>query len=93
MIGEGDILPYGRFKYSQPYAGSYQGLRYKIVHPKPAEGEENLIHVEIWPEPNCREKTDESLIEKQSFPYSEDGYRDMIVYLNEMYDSHKGIWY
>lgn len=89
MISSEDILPYGRFKYSQPYTGSYQGMRYKIVHPKPEEGAENLIFVEVWPEPNCYEKTDDEQKIKTSFPYSKEGYDEIIPWLNEIYESFK----
>lgn len=87
MITSEDILPFGRFKYPQPYTGSLKGMRYKIVHPKPAEGEENLIFVEVWPGPNCYEKTDDELKEKVTFPYSKEGYDAIIPWLNEMYES------
>lgn len=82
-----DILPFGRFKYSQPFTGSYKGMRFQIVHPKPAEGEENLIYLDIWPEPFCFEKTDDELKIKKIFPYSKEGYDEMIAYLEETYNS------
>lgn len=91
MFDEKDILPYGRFKYSQPYTGSKDGMRFKIVHPKPAEDEENLIYVETWPEPYCYEKTADELKKKTTFEYSEEGYESMISYLNaelETYSNH-----
>lgn len=86
MIQSGDILPFGRFKYKQPFIGSYKGMRFKIVHPKPAEGEEDRIYVEVWPGPNCYDKTDDSLKVKTSFEYSEEGYNMIIPYLNNQYD-------
>lgn len=84
-----DILPFGRFKYSQVYTGSYKGMRFRIVHPKPGEDEENLIYTDVWPEPNCFEKTDDELKVKKSFPYSKEGYDEMITYLENMYNSRK----
>lgn len=82
-----EILPFGRFKYSQPFTGSYKGMRFKIVHPKPAEGEENLIYLNIWPEPLCFEKTDDELKINKSFQYSKEGYDEMVSYIEETYNS------
>lgn len=92
MITQDDILPFGRYKYAQPVTGSCNGMRYKIVHPKPSEGEENLIYVDVWPGPWCYEATDEENITKNSFEYSREGYDRMLAYLNELYDSRREEW-
>lgn len=91
MIRE-DILPFGRFKYAPPYTGSYLGMRYRIVHPKPAEGEENLIYVDVWKEPLCYEKVNSEELIKTSFEYSQEGYENMLDYLEEMYTQNKDRW-
>lgn len=88
MFEEKDILPFGRFKYSQPYTGSKDGMRYKIVHPKPGEDEEDLIYLEIWPEPFCYEKTADELKKKSTFEYSYEGYKKMIAYLSMQSESY-----
>lgn len=87
MIEPEDILPFGRFKYPQPFIGSYNGMRYRIIHPKPAEGEENVIIVEVWGGNWCYEKTNQDTITKITFPYSKEGYDEIIPYLNEKYSS------
>lgn len=85
MMTTSEILPFGRFKYPQSFSGSFKGMRYKIVHPKPGEGEENLFYVETWPEPYCYEKTNPEEIYKTTFEYSKDGYDQIIPFLNEMH--------
>jgi len=85
MPEEIDLLPFGRFSKTQPYFGSYKGMRYKVAHPKPEEGEENLLYVEVWPEPFCYEKADKDEITKVSFVYSKEGYDQIIPYLAEQY--------
>lgn len=92
MVQQKDILPFGRFKYTQPYSGSCDGMRYNIVHKKPAEDEEDLIYVDVWPEPLCYDKVDESLIIKTTFPYGEDGYNAIIPYLNDVYEKNRDMW-
>ena len=91
MIDEKDILPFGRFKYPQPYTGSCNGMRFKITHPKPAEGEENVIIVEVWDGELCYEKANQDAITKITFPYSKEGYDEIIPYLNEKYSSEFAI--
>lgn len=92
MVTKEHLLPYGRFKYAKPFTGSCEGMRYKIVHPKPSEGEENLIYVEVWPGPNSYENTDPSLITKTTFPYSEEGYNQILPYLNQVFEERKSEW-
>ena len=92
MINKEDILPYGRFKYPQPYTGSYMEMRYRIIHPKPEEGEENLIYIVAWPGPNCYEKTEEELKIKITFPYSQEGYDAIVPWLNETYELNRDNW-
>lgn len=92
MIAKEDILLFGRYKYDLPFIGSYQGMRYKIVHKKPAEGEENIFNIDIWPEPFCYEKTDESKIIKTTFPYSEESYNQIVPYLNKVYEENQDLW-
>lgn len=89
MITKDDILSFGRYKYKQPFFGSCNGMRYKIVHPKVEEGEPDLFHVDVWPEPNCYEKTDESLIVKTTFPFGEEGYEQVLEYLNDKLNDYK----
>ena len=87
MEAQIEILPFGRFKYPQPYIGSFKAMRYKITHPKPAEGEENVIIVEVWGGDLCYEKTEPDNIAKVTFPYSKEGYDELIHYLNDKYNS------
>lgn len=88
MIESKDILPYGRYAYGQPFIGSYKGMKYKIVHPKKDE----YFYVEIWPGPYCYEKTDESKFIKTTFLYGEEGYNQLVPYLNSVYEEHQDMW-
>lgn len=92
MITEEMILPFGRYKYALPFSGSYKGMRFNIVHPKPGEDEPNLIYVDVWPEPWSKDKTPEALIVKNSFEYSKEGYDQMLAYLNSMYEDRIDEW-
>ena len=92
MITAEEILPFGRFKYALPFTGSHNGMRYKIVHPKPNEGEENLIYVDVWPGPLCHDKADQASFIKTTFPYSKEGYDEILPYLNKLYEDNMDKW-
>ena len=57
MITSDDILSLNFYNYGNPFTGSYQGMRYRIIKQKEAKDEEgNILKEEgllavIWPEP------------------------------------------
>lgn len=84
MIDRNQILSFNHYKKGKAYTGSYQGMRYRIVKEK-AENEDDTdkFIVETWPEPYCYEKTDKEKIFVQKFPFTENGYTDILNYLND----------
>ena len=70
MITSDDILSLNFYNYGNPFTGSYQGMRYRIVKQKETKDEEGRTIKEegllaaIWPEPfayeigraSCRER-------------------------------------
>ena len=80
MITSDDILSLNFYNYGNPFTGSYQGMRYRIIKQKEAKDEEgNILKEEgllavIWPEPFAYEKTQDALKTTQLFPFSEGGY-------------------
>ena len=79
MITSDDILSLNFYNYGNPFTGSYQGMRYRIIKQKEAKDEEgNILKEEgllavIWPEPFAYEKTADDLKTTQLFPFSEEG--------------------
>ena len=61
MITSDDILSLNFYNYGNPFTGSYQGMRYRIIKQKEAKDEEgNILKEEgllavIWPENLRRE--------------------------------------
>lgn len=93
MIEASDILSYGRYtKYPQPFTGSYNGMRYRIMHPKAQEGEDDVYVVDIWPEPLCYESTPQEEVIKQTFMYTKENFDKIVPYLNEMYNLYIDKW-
>ena len=92
MIDFTDIASFDRYKHSSPFTGSYKGMRFRIVHPKPVEGEEDLFIVDVYPGPYCYEKTPEDQKERTTYPYSIEGYEQIVPYLNKYYNEHPDKW-
>ena len=86
MIDKNQILSFNHYKKGKPYTGSHTGMRYRIS--KITEGEEDdkvdRFLVETWPEPFCYEKTDKEKINEMKFVFSQEGYEDVLKYLNEL---------
>lgn len=96
MITSDDILSLNFYNYGNPFTGSYQGMRYRIIKQKEAKDEEgNILKEEgllaaIWPEPFAYEKTADALKTTQLFPFSEEGKKQVIEWLNASWEN--GQW-
>ena len=93
-----DILSFSFYTYKQPFTGSCQGMRYRIIRkerekpaayaPQEGEGEEAgkpevFFEVSTWREPYAYDCTPPEEIEQQEFPFDEEGYRQVLAWLNE----------
>ena len=89
---EHDILSFNNLK-TQPFTGSHQGMRYcirKMGDEK--KGEPVFLEAFAWPEPFSLKHTNEALIEREEFSYSEEGRSEAIRWLEERYEARKGSW-
>ncbi len=89
MIDKNQILSFNHYKKGKAYTGSHTGMRYRIVKHK-AETEDDIdkFLVETWPEPFCYEVTEKDKITAQHFPFTEEGYEDMLRYLNDSIENY-----
>ncbi|MCR4808084.1 MAG: GNAT family acetyltransferase [Lachnospiraceae bacterium] len=84
MIDKNTILSFNHYKKGKPFTGSYKGVRYRIVKEKAEDQDDNdRFRVDTWPEPLCYEATDPDKIQTQRFVFNEQGYEDVISYLND----------
>lgn len=96
MILNEDILSLNFYNYGNPFTGSYQGMRYRIIKQKEVKNDEGEViqptglQVYIWPEPFSFEKTDEALKQSRLFPFSEEGKVQAVEWMNDMHAS--GDW-
>ena len=73
----------------EPYTGSFGDQRFKLEKCVPAEGEDTVLRLWLWPGPFCFDKTEE---EKRSFiDYSMDqaGLDAAVDHLMEMQEESK----
>ncbi|HOO28484.1 MAG TPA: hypothetical protein PLU43_08460, partial [Lachnospiraceae bacterium] len=84
MIDRKQILSFSHYKKGKAYTGSQKGMRYRIQK-KESKGEEQFC-VDVWPEPFCFEKTDQKQITEAVFSFSEEGYEQVLKYLNDRYE-------
>ena len=92
MIEDINISSFERYKYNSPFTGSHKGMRFRIVHPKKVEGQDDLIHVDVYPGPYCFEKTPDELKEHTTYPFGVEGYEQIVPYLNKYYEDHMDMW-
>ncbi len=90
MIDRNQILSFNHYKKGKAYTGSHTGMRYRIVKMKgESEDDNERFLVETWPEPYCYEKTKREKIKEQFFPFTEEGYLDVLKYLNDMIEEYE----
>ena len=83
MIDQHTIYPLHYYTYGKAFTGSMAGKRYRILRCAKTEEEEEALKVWIWPEPFAFEHTDSSKMTVFTFPFSEEGYDQLIACLNE----------
>ena len=62
-----------------------------IKQEKPEEGEP-IFHAWVWPGPYIFDLTDDSLKLDKTAPFSEDGKKVIVDWINEQYTLHKDEW-
>ena len=73
------------------FTGWMNPLRFLIKMEKNENGDANF-HAWVWPGPYIFAKTDDALKLEQTAPFTEEGKRQIVDWINEQYDSHKDLW-
>lgn len=84
-IVRSDLLPIS-FLEKSAYTGAKGGLRFRLekVSLEAEEGKQTkLIRCISWPGPFSYEHTESSLMEEESFPFSEEGLHEICDHLNK----------
>ena len=89
-IEQKDLFSITHYEYGEAYYGSAQGMRYRVArHPlknvhfdSPEERADGVIRASVWPEPYSYAHTDAALIREQDFPFTEEGLKSAVSWLN-----------
>lgn len=73
------------------FTGWMKPLRFLIKQEKPEEGEP-IFHAWVWPGPYIFELTDDNKKIDKTAPFSEDGKKEIVDWINEQYELHKEVW-
>ena len=78
-----DVLPL-TYLAKAPFHGSHRGMRYCV------RKEEDKLALYVFPGPYAMEHTPREKIQVFSFPFSQEGFEEMIVQVNRSYE--EGEW-
>ncbi len=73
------------------FSGWMSPIRFLIKQEKPEEGDP-IFHAWVWPGPYIFEKADESKKIDTTAPFSEEGKKMIVDWINEQYELHKEDW-
>lgn len=82
MVKKEDILSLEFLKKSE-YTGCDNGMRYRIEKVEKEEGK--MLQATVWPEPFNFRMTPEEEKRKCEFSFSEDGVKDAVDWMNNVY--------
>jgi len=85
------ILSLNHYKKGKAYTGSFQGMRYRIRKFAEDENSQTQFCLELWQEPFNYESTPKDKILSKYFTFDEEGYNNMLMYLNEAWEKKEYI--
>lgn len=89
MIQRNDILSIPFLKKSA-FTGSFQGMRYRME--KVSTEETDCLQVSIWEGPYSYEIAGEKQMEKEIFPFSEEGICQAVEWMNGRWKEQPERW-
>lgn len=89
MITNEDILNMNFYK-KEKFTGSYRGMRYLIR--KDSVPEEDAFSVTVWRGPYNYDTTPEEKKTTCRFPFTPEGKRQVVDWLNAQWESRKSEW-
>ena len=90
MLTYDDALNLNYYKKTT-FTGWMGGMRFLIKRETP-EDADAIFHVWIWPGPYIFDKTDDSLKRENTFPFSEEGKKQAVDWINEEYEANIKYW-
>ena len=70
----------------EPFSGSHQGMRFFM------RAEDDTLHVWVYPEPWCFEKTSDDMKTAKDFPFTQEGLDDSMEWISQEFENRKDYW-
>lgn len=90
MISYDEVLNMNYYKKTS-FDGWTGGMRFRICR-ETAGDETAFFHAWVWPGPYIFDLTDDALKSDQTFPFTEEGRRQAVDWLNEQYETNPERW-
>lgn len=90
MLSYDEALNLNYYKKTS-FTGWMKPLRFLIKMENPEEGD-SIFHAWVWPGPYIFDLTDDSLKLDITAPFTEDGKRQIVDWINKQYEAHKNEW-
>lgn len=90
MLTYDEVLNLNYYKKTT-YTGWMKPLRFLIKMEKPEEGDP-IFHAWVWPGPYIFDLTDETLKIDTTAPFTEEGKREIVDWINKQYETYKDKW-
>ncbi|MCR5627976.1 MAG: hypothetical protein K6F99_11690 [Lachnospiraceae bacterium] len=98
QIGDDDVLNFVHYTYGEPFFGSFNGMRYRLArdplkdNKDDEEKKDPRFKLSVWEEPFSYDKADEKSIEDYYFEFTEDGRKEAVKKINELYTGNIERW-
>ena len=63
-----------------------------LIKKEENENGDSIFHAWVWPGPYIFDKTDDALKIEHTAPFSEDGKKEIVDWINQQYEEKKNIW-
>lgn len=70
----------------EPFSGSHQGMRFFM------RAEDDTLHVWVYPEPWCFEKTSDDMKTAKDFPFTQEGLDNSLEWISQEFENRKDYW-
>lgn len=90
MITYDEVLNLNYYKKAR-FSGWIGGMRFLLRQETP-EGEDPVFHAWVWPGPYIFDLTPAEKKLTARFPFSEDGKKQAVDWINQQYEEHGALW-
>ena len=90
MLTYDDALNLNYYKKTT-FTGWMGGMRF-LIKRETLEDADAIFHVWIWPGPYIFDMTDDSLKRENTFPFSEEGKKQAVDWINTEYEANIKYW-